>query len=614
MDRYWLAISLPVVLICLTTIGLYIEAKNEESQQIEQAFIHDANEHLNSLEQIFASYFNTLFAIKSLFDSSELVNREEFNTFVSHSLATQPGILALEWVPRVHEDERIAYKQLAHEEGFPDFRFKRWQDDRWTESEEPWADVYYPVYYIEPYEGNEIAMGIDLGSNEARRQALQEARDSNELIASSPIILLNNEGRRETGVLLILPVFKPHDAVTTLEERRSHNVGFILAVFRFEDIIQTSLENFENINLLLKVTDETAASDNHVFFDQTREQETVERLQYIEEYTVGGKRWRALVVATADYAAAKQTGKPAIILAGGMILASLIGTLVWALGTRMHMVDQIIAKSSELEIVNSELLDVSAKLATSKRRLERNNQELRQFAYVASHDLQEPLRAVSSYIQLLSRRYRGELDEEADEFIDFAVDGTARMKRLINDLLLYSRLDKSEREFCAVDLNDIVSHVCYALSINIEETGTKLEYGRLPIVMGIESQLTQLFQNLISNAIKFRKEYEAPTINIDAKQTGDGWLVSISDNGIGLDAQFSDRIFKIFQRLHNQEEYSGTGIGLAICKKVVEQHGGLIWVHSVLGEGSTFSFTLPNAEGNYNVKPNYQQTDRNLVG
>jgi PAS domain S-box-containing protein len=221
-----------------------------------------------------------------------------------------------------------------------------------------------------------------------------------------------------------------------------------------------------------------------------------------------------------------------------------------------------------------------------------SNKELEQFAYVASHDLQEPLRMVASYIQLLQRRYEGKLGKEADEFINYAVDGVVRMKSLINDLLIYSRVNTQELPLEQTDLNDVVEKVINNLKTSIEETHATVVHDKLPVVMANPLHMNQLFQNLVSNAIKFHGE-ELPQVQVSAKRNGNEWLFSVKDNGIGIDKEFADRVFIIFQRLHNYKEYPGTGIGLAICKKIVEKLGGHIWVESEAGKGSTFYFTLP---------------------
>jgi PAS domain S-box-containing protein len=231
------------------------------------------------------------------------------------------------------------------------------------------------------------------------------------------------------------------------------------------------------------------------------------------------------------------------------------------------------------------------------KELARSNAELEQFAYVASHDLQEPLRMVASYNQLLARRYKGKLDADADEFIGFTVEGVTRMQRLINDLLAYSRVGTRAGELAEVDAGAALSVALRALSRTIEEQGARVSADPLPRVRVDEGQLVQLFQNLIANAIKFHGQ-DVPAVHVSARELPDSWVLCVRDNGIGIDAAYHERIFVIFQRLHARELYPGTGIGLAICKKIVERHGGEIWVESEVGKGSRFSFSLPKAPAN----------------
>ena len=239
--------------------------------------------------------------------------------------------------------------------------------------------------------------------------------------------------------------------------------------------------------------------------------------------------------------------------------------------------------------------------------LRRSNEDLQQFAYVASHDLQEPLRMVTSYVQLLARRYSDKLDADANEFIDFAVQGAARMQTLINDLLAYSRVSTRAEPPKSTDCQAVMAEVMSNLEVAIKESGAQIKCGPLPTVMADRGQLSQVFQNLIGNAIKFRGE-EPPRISITAErvlrpstrsgcQDAQGeWLFSVRDNGIGIPLEHKDSIFQVFERLHSREQYPGSGIGLAVCKRIVEWHGGRIWVDSVLGAGSTFRFTLPIGE------------------
>ncbi|MCE5269486.1 MAG: PAS domain-containing protein [Planctomycetaceae bacterium] len=250
--------------------------------------------------------------------------------------------------------------------------------------------------------------------------------------------------------------------------------------------------------------------------------------------------------------------------------------------------------SYALDVIDHEDRRVRAEeaLRRSADELARSNQDLEQFASVASHDLQEPLRTVNGFAQLLRKHYANQLDAEGNNFIEFIVEGTTRMQTLIRDLLAYSRVGTRHREPVSIDANASLRQVLADLQDSIRHTGAEVTYGELPVVRADPSQLAQLFQNLIGNAMKFRGE-SSPRIHIEANQEGDYWRFSVRDNGIGIEPRFREQIFEVFRRLHTRDRYEGTGIGLAICKKIVDRHGGRIWVESELGHGAAFHFTLP---------------------
>lgn len=224
--------------------------------------------------------------------------------------------------------------------------------------------------------------------------------------------------------------------------------------------------------------------------------------------------------------------------------------------------------------------------------LKRSNEELQRFAYVASHDLQEPLRTIAMFTNLLETRYKGKFDKDADEFMDYIIDAAKRMKQLIDDLLEYSRVTTEEKEFEPVNMEEVLDNALINLKISIEENNAEITHDKLPAITADKTQLIQLFQNIIGNAIKFKKEDKPPKIHISAKKECNECVFSVKDNGIGMDPQYAKDIFEIFRRLHTRNKYQGTGVGLSITKKIVERHGGRIWVESELGKGSTFYFTL----------------------
>ncbi|MFC1595778.1 ATP-binding protein [Candidatus Margulisiibacteriota bacterium] len=256
--------------------------------------------------------------------------------------------------------------------------------------------------------------------------------------------------------------------------------------------------------------------------------------------------------------------------------------------------------------VEEALREGEEELRYTLQELKRSNAELEQFAYVASHDLQEPLRMISSYVQLLEKKHKDKFDDDTKTFINYAVEGAKRMQQLIKDLLEYSRVSTQGKEYKVVDCMEIMEHVVDNMKLAIKESKAEITYEALPLVKGDTHQLLQLFQNLVGNALKFKGE-DAPKIKVSSRAQRTHWLIAVSDNGLGIDPQMSERIFEVFQRLHSKDDYPGTGIGLAICKKIVEHHGGSMWVEPNTDQGSVFYFTIAKnaSEHREQMKPEY---------
>jgi signal transduction histidine kinase len=256
---------------------------------------------------------------------------------------------------------------------------------------------------------------------------------------------------------------------------------------------------------------------------------------------------------------------------------------------------EIVSLGADVDQMRLHIVDELDTLHQVHDELERSNRDLEQFAYVASHDLQEPLRKIASFCQLLERRYKGQLDERADQYIGFAVDGAKRMQVLINDLLAFSRVGRLTREQLVIDCDEVLRQALANLATIIEESGAEIEAGPLPSVRGEPALLTAVFQNLIGNAVKFHGD-DPPRVTLSAVRDGDFWTFTCADNGIGIEPEYAERVFVIFQRLHPKEAYPGTGIGLAMCRKIIEYHGGRIWLDTDADRGTTFRFTLPVVE------------------
>jgi signal transduction histidine kinase len=294
-----------------------------------------------------------------------------------------------------------------------------------------------------------------------------------------------------------------------------------------------------------------------------------------------------------------QNAQTALWVATGLLTVLGGGLLGWVFTITRTAIEDEKRRVDLLNELNSQMLEEieqrkkteeALKLTTAK--LTSSNADLQRFAYVASHDLQEPLRAVAGFVTLIASKHKGTLDEESEGWINHAVEGSTRMRNLINDLLAYARVESRGKPLELIDANKAFNQAKRDLSVLIEESNAELTSSDLPELMGDEGQLTQVFQNLIGNAIKF-KSYEKPKVHVSATRKDDDWLFSVKDNGIGFEPEHVDRIFIIFQRLHGREEYKGTGIGLALCKKIIERHRGRIWAESEQGKGSTFYFTIP---------------------
>jgi signal transduction histidine kinase len=265
------------------------------------------------------------------------------------------------------------------------------------------------------------------------------------------------------------------------------------------------------------------------------------------------------------------------------------------LKAKVEVFVELYKKNKELRIQGEHLRVLNLKLEQRSNDLMRNVQELEKFAYVASHDLQEPLRTITSYIQLLQKKFSDKLDGEANEFMEFVVNGSKRMKTLINDLLEYSRINSAESKQEKIDCNDILFEVIQNLQNSIKDSDAKIEIDELPVIKANKMHMVQLFQNLVGNSIKFKSERQ-PVIKVKSKKIEGYYLFSVEDNGIGIKKEYSTKIFEIFQRLHSMQHYPGTGIGLAICMKIVQKLGGEIWMESEFGKGTTFYFTVRDYE------------------
>jgi PAS domain S-box-containing protein len=700
------------------TLSVFLEMRRYALDLFETTFRQQASVQFEALYKAIDSQLEGLDGLSRFFEASDLVSRTEFNKYAG-PMHKQYSVQAMEWIPRVRGPQRAAFELRARQDGLAGFRITE-KDAAGNIIPAGARNDYFPVYYIEPLAGNEPAVGFDLASEHIRRAALERSRDEHRTVATAPIQLVQDR-EKQPAFLAVSPVYEKGAADASVEERREHLQGFVLGVFRLNDLIKSVLSKLPSSGLPFYIEDLSAPPGNRLLYRYWPEagardwQSAAAFAKFEMPMEIAGRDWRITVVPDEAFVEHNFSREHWWTLGGGLALTMLFalsalyfnklitrrfqaeaiartraeelqesekrfqfaveereqGIWDWNIDEntvffsqrwremlgfsketvrnsleewtqRTHPEDKTKVKQAverhlreETDIYETEhrvlcgdgtykwvldrgkvilrtkdgrplrmvgtYTDISPhkeaeqKLKEALTELERSNAELQQFAYVASHDLREPLRMIASYLQLLERRYRDRLDADAGDYIAFAVDGAQRMQTLINDLLTYSRVGTKGKDFAPADAAVAVRQALANLQILVEETGARINCGPLPTVIADSSQLAQLFQNLLGNALKYRSG-DAPDIDVSAERRGHEWLFAVRDNGIGIDPQYFERIFIIFQRLHSRTEYPGTGIGLAICKKIVERHGGSIRVSSEPGRGSTFFFTIPAAE------------------
>lgn len=597
-------------IISLVAVGvffsfiLYSAAKKMEQLQVKQNLYRESQKLFRDVEAVLYQNLGILDTLKVFYLSSIVVTRDEFKTFAGHFLQKANNIEALEWAPYVSSEQRNAYESEMQQEGFAAFRItERDPQERIIPAAN--REGYFPVHYVEPYESNKEVLGYDNASKEARLKTAGQGQQQ----VIKPLSVSRKKGD-DKDLVIYVPVFKDTGDPSQTGQNKNGLTGFMVGVFNFGRTFAGIQRELAARKLTLKIFDESADEKNGgpVYASSTGKERMVTDQGYTAKETIffAGRSWTLVIQPTNEYLLSKNSNQPYMLLLGGFLV-----TLVIAVNFNLKQVEKqhqalVLVQNKELKYITSmaekarkDAVEYADRLEKSlketqfaKSELERSNKELEEFAYVASHDLQEPLRMVSGFTQLLEKKYKDHLDDKAREYIHFANDGAKRMQALIEALLQYSRVGKKDTAVEEVDLNNVLAQVLTDLDISIKEARAEIKVEPLPVLSVNRAQMVQLFQNLILNALKFREPAKPPVIEVACQKKTDGWQFSIKDNGIGIDPKFSEKIFVIFQRLHSNKKYPGTGIGLSLCKKIVENYKGRIWIESEPGKGSIFHFTI----------------------
>jgi signal transduction histidine kinase len=564
-------------LLVATALAAYFSARQVDRRG-DDALTERASTIATTIDRRVNTYVEKTFAVRGLFDIDERPTRRDFDTFMDGQAVQQryPGALSLGFAELTTLADRDAFIARVNRDvetsGLPYPRFAIRPNAQRPES--------VVVDYIHPVVGLEAAYGFDLLSEAARRTAVERARDRGRIAATAPLTFVTERMGDVRGVIVYLPVYRGRTQAPEPARRDDLFHGVAYAALRFPDLLRGLVRGGDDLELYdvgsvdavparIRAGDE-AFNVRGEADAESRDPET----SRILPLTVAGRRWSMYYATHEPLVSGTERAIPWLIAAFGLIVSLLAGGVVHALATSQRRAQNLAEQMTD--------------------ELKRSNEELERFAFLASHDLQQPLRTVSGFVQLLDRQYGDKLDPPAREYVDHALRGTRQMGTLIDDLLAYSRVGRDDRPLAPVPLDDAWDAAVDQLSATIESSHARVERGSLPVVDGDRGQLVQVFANLIGNAVKYRGD-AAPEVKAEARRANGVWEIAVQDNGIGIDPDDHQRIFEMFRRLHTEDEFEGTGVGLALAKRIVERSGGDIRVESRRGRGSRFVVMLPPA-------------------
>jgi signal transduction histidine kinase len=567
------------------TITAAVFTARQVDRREDQLLDERARGVADAIDRRIETYTEKLFGVRAAFAGSEVLTHEEYETFLGTQEVNRryPGVLALGYADLVPDVGRTAFIRgvdrdaRAADIGYPDFVIR-------PNAERPGSVA---ITFLHPVEPNRMAYGLDLMAEPARRTAVGLARDGARPTATAPLRLVT-ETTDQQGLLIMLPRYAGRNQRPSADQRTRLFRGVAFVAIRLPDLIRSAVQTGPGIDLeiydvgavgtvpsRLRAGDE--AFDLRGGAQAPRAEDDESRILDLQ---TAGRQWRVYYSTDESLVGGSERAMPWLIAILGLAVAMLATAAI------------SFARSAQRRAVA--LADqMTSELQASRTELARSNEELERFAFLASHDLQQPLRTVNGFLQLLELRHGNELKGRAREYVEYALRGTRQMSTLIDDLLTYSRAGRSERAPESVSLDRAWDAAVEQLQATIGESGATVTRGDLPTVCADAGQMTQVFANLIGNGVKYRRD-APPEVHAEARRTPGGWEIAIRDNGIGIDPKDHDKIFGMFRRLHGDERFEGTGLGLALVKRIIENAEGAIRVESQVGEGSTFLITLPD--------------------
>lgn len=676
--------------ISLTAIPAAIIIRQSELNAIERDFRIDVDNLTTVANQELKLNFSSLEGLSLLFTGSETVTSEEFRRVAQRYLSKRPEIQALKWVPYVPQAQRQLFETQFQQES-PPFKITQWLPQGQVIPAQD-QSAYFPVAFVAPYGGNESVLGLDLGSHPQLRQTLEQARDAGQDLVAARVSWVQDPFAQDS-FLVLSPVYRGQPQ--TAQERQAQLQGFVIGVYRVEDVLAPVIAKAKTLDIVLKILDQTDPRQPQTLVDLPNPAPlTTTHLRHETLLpVVQGRSWGLTAQATSQYIHQNSSRLFLLwpLLGAAFLLSSVIflvmrrqqsaaleqetyfqsmanqsPTLMWMTETdqsfsffnsawliftgktlqaekgtqwmvgihaedrqnwqraynasfnrrdpftiehRLLQADGTYAWmvsigqpryntkgefagyiGTSIDISRFKQADIQCQLINQE--LLRSNQDLEQMAAVLSHDMREPLRKIQAFTELIQADYLDDLDEKGQRYFSYVIDAAQRMQAMIDAVLAYARLESGEREVVLTDLNQVVEQVQQDLSLAIQKQDAVIEVDRLPKIMINTVDIRRVFQNLLANALKFRSE-AVPVIQVSSRQQQEAWLIMVRDNGIGIAPEHLGRIFVMLKRLHDRTSYEGNGIGLAICKKILERYGGSIWAESEVGEGTTFYIQLP---------------------
>ena len=574
----------------LLSFGVFVLADKAAHHTREENFKRAAYEQIESIRDTINFSSGTLQSIRGLFAASRNVDRSEFTTFVK-VLNVGSAVQALEWIPKVPLENREKVEALARLDGFPNFKiFHRGKNAQPSRVEK--RDEYFPVHFVEPYRGNESALGFDLASNPSRLEALNRARDTGKAVATARITLVQETGN-QFGFLLFVPIYRNGEPIDTPQQRRTSLVGFALGVFRIGDLVEATLNRGQELDtpVRVRIFDKSAPEQSQLLYPRTQSQslhprpnsqiESVNltsRYEVLESLEIGGRDWLVQITPVSSSNLSDRTWQTWMTLIAGLLIT----------GTGVLYLRQVLVRN---DAIKSLVKQRTAALLETTDELSRSNRDLENFAYVASHDLKAPLRNIDNLAEWIEEDLGEVLKGEVRENMRLLRGRVKRLENLLEDLLQYSRAGREKGEICRVDTKVLVDEITSLL--HRPDGITVRTVGDLPQIETAKGPLDLVFRNLIDNAFKHHDQM-AGLIEVSARENGEFYTFSVSDDGPGIEPKFHEKVFHMFQTLKPRDEVEGSGMGLAMVRKIVERHGGKIRLVSDVGmRGAKFEFEWP---------------------